>query len=93
MRAQPIGVDKTLVEWGICGASNIPHGSKPDADQPNLYYLHEIPKVNLEDKGIVERVQKGARSGMVTPSRLHANEHGLLTFARFLARRLTGAAA
>jgi hypothetical protein len=49
--------------------------------------------VNLEDKGIVERVQKGARSGMVTPSRLHANEHGLLTFARFLARRLTGAAA
>ena len=50
MRAQPIGVDKTLVEWGICGTFNILHGTKPDADHPILYYLHEIPKVNLEDK-------------------------------------------
>ena len=89
MRAQPIGVDQTSIEWGVCGAFNIPRGTKPNADHPNLYYLHEIPKVNAEDKGIVERVQKGARSGMVNPSRLHPNEHGLLTFARFLARSLS----
>jgi phenylpropionate dioxygenase-like ring-hydroxylating dioxygenase large terminal subunit len=88
MRAQPHGVNQTLVEWGICGSFNIPRGTKPDADHPNLYYLKEIPHVNTEDRGIVERVQKGARSGMVMPSQLHANEHGLLTFARYLSRCL-----
>jgi phenylpropionate dioxygenase-like ring-hydroxylating dioxygenase large terminal subunit len=93
MRAQPMGVDRTLVEWGICGAFDIPRGTAPDASHPNLYYLHEIPLVNAEDRGIVERVQKGARSGMVTPSRLQANESGLVNFARFLARCLSEKAA
>lgn len=88
MRPQPIGVDQVLVEWGVCGSFNIPRGTKPDADHPNLYYLKEIPHVNAEDRGIVARVQKGARSGMVKPSRLAPNEHGLLTFARYLTRQL-----
>jgi phenylpropionate dioxygenase-like ring-hydroxylating dioxygenase large terminal subunit len=88
MRAQPIAVDKTLIEWGIAGAFNIPRGTKPDPDHPNLYYLKEIPHLNIEDRGVTEAVYRGARSGMVSPSRLHPNEHGLLTFARFLARHL-----
>jgi hypothetical protein len=88
MRAQPHGVNQTLIEWGVAGSFNIPRGTKPDADHPNLYYLKEIPHVNTEDRGIVERVQKGARSGMVMPSKLHTNEHGLLTFAHYLSRCL-----
>lgn len=89
MRAQPITVDKTLIEWGIAGAFNIPRGTKPDPDHPNLYYIKEIPKVNAEDKAIVEGVQRGARSGMVRPARLQTNEHGLITFARFLSERFS----
>jgi phenylpropionate dioxygenase-like ring-hydroxylating dioxygenase large terminal subunit len=92
MRAQPIGVDKTLIEWGVAGAFTIPRGTKPDPDHPNLYYLKEIPHLNVEDKGVAEAVYRGARSGMINPSRLHPNEHGLLTFARFLARCLQDAA-
>jgi phenylpropionate dioxygenase-like ring-hydroxylating dioxygenase large terminal subunit len=91
MRAQPIAVDKTLVDWGVAGAFNIPRGTKPDASHPNLYYIHEIPKLNGEDRGVTERVQRGARSGMVNPSLLQPNEHGLLTFARFLSRCLSAA--
>jgi len=91
MRAQPIGVDKTLIDWGVAGSFNIPRGTKPDADHPNLYYIKEIPHLNIEDRGVTERVQKGARSGMVTPSKLQPNEHGLLTFARFLSRCLSTA--
>jgi len=93
MRAQPYGVNQTLIDWGVAGAFNIPRGTKPDPSHPNLYYLHEIPKVNVEDSGIVARVQKGARSGMVTPAALQPNEHGLLTFARFLSRCLSEAPA
>jgi choline monooxygenase len=88
MRAQPHGVGQTLVEWGVCGAFNLPRGTKADPSHPNMIFLREIPHVNIEDKAIVEAVQNGARSGLVRPSRLHPNEHGLLTFARFLARRL-----
>ena len=90
MRTQPLGVDKTLIDWGVAGSFNIPRGTKPDADHPNLNYIKHIPRVNIEDKNVTERVQKGARSGMVTPSRLQPNEHGLLTFARFLSRCLEG---
>jgi choline monooxygenase len=90
MRTQPIGVDKTLIDWGIAGAFNIPRGTKPDPNHPNLYYIKEIPHLNVEDKGVTERVQKGARSGMVKPSKLQPNEHGLLTFARFLSGCLSG---
>jgi phenylpropionate dioxygenase-like ring-hydroxylating dioxygenase large terminal subunit len=88
MRTQPISVDQTLVEWGVAGAFNIPRGTRPDPNHPNLYFMNEIPHLNIEDSGVVARVHKGARSGMVTPSRLSPNEHGLLTFARFLSRCL-----
>jgi phenylpropionate dioxygenase-like ring-hydroxylating dioxygenase large terminal subunit len=89
MRAQPIAVDRTLIDWGVAGAFAIPHGTRPDPNHPDLYYIKEIPHLNVEDRGVAERVQKGARSGMVTPSKLQPNEHGLLTFARFLTRCLS----
>jgi phenylpropionate dioxygenase-like ring-hydroxylating dioxygenase large terminal subunit len=88
IRAQPLAVDQTLVEWGVAGSFNIPHGTKPDPEHPNLYYLKAIPAVNLEDKVVVEGVQRGARAGLVRPSRLHPYEQPLLQFARYLASRL-----
>jgi choline monooxygenase len=88
MRGQPIAVDKTLVEWGVCGSFNIPRGAKPDPDHPNLYYLKAMPAVNAEDKTVVEGIQRGARADMVTPARLHPYERPLLLFARFLADKL-----
>jgi phenylpropionate dioxygenase-like ring-hydroxylating dioxygenase large terminal subunit len=91
MRCQPIAVDKTLIEWGVAGAFNIPRGTKPNPDHPNLNYLRAIPAVNAEDKPIVEGVQRGARAGMVKPAQLHPYERPLLMFARYLADRLGAA--
>jgi phenylpropionate dioxygenase-like ring-hydroxylating dioxygenase large terminal subunit len=88
LRAQPIDVDRSLVDWGIAGSFKIPRGTKPDADHPNLYYLKAMPAVNEEDKRVVEGVQRSARAGTVRPSRLHPDERPLLLFARFLASRL-----
>lgn len=88
MRAQPLDVDRSLVDWGVAGSFKIPRGTKPDADHPNLYYLKAIPVANTEDKRVVEGVQRNARAGTVRPYRLHPDERPLLLFARFLAERL-----
>ena len=88
MRMQPIDVDRSLVDWGIAGSFKIPRGTPPDPDHPNLYYLRAIPAVNVEDKAIVEGVQRGARAGTVRPSRLHPDERPLWLFARYLAERV-----
>lgn len=48
------------------------------------------PPVNIEDKRVVEGVQRSARAGTVRPARRHADERPLLLFSRFLAARLQG---
>jgi len=88
MRGQPLGVDQTRIEWGVCGSFKIPRGAKPDPDHPNLYYLKAMPVVNIEDKAVVEGIQRGARAGMVAPARLHPFERPLLLFARYLAEKI-----
>ncbi len=88
MRMQPLDVDRTLVDWGVAGAFKIPRGTPPDPDHPNLYYLRAIPAVNIEDKAVVEGVQRSARAGTVRPSRLHPDERPLWLFARYLAERI-----
>lgn len=92
IRAQPLDVGRSLVDWGIAGSFRIPRGSKPDANHPNLYYLKAMPVVNAEDKAVVEGVQRNAEVGTVRPGRLHPDERPLLLFARYLASRLQRAA-
>jgi len=86
MRMQPIAVDRTLVDFGLAGAFDIPDDVPPDPDHPEFHYLRLADMINEEDRTIVEAIQANSRSGMGTPGRLHPNEHGLLTFARFVAR-------
>jgi phenylpropionate dioxygenase-like ring-hydroxylating dioxygenase large terminal subunit len=87
MRTQPLAVDKTLIQWGVCGAFEWPEGTGPDPSHPNQYFVPGMVPVNAEDKRITESVQAGAYSD-VQPSELHKDEHGLYTFAKYLKRRL-----
>jgi choline monooxygenase len=90
LRMQPLAVDRTLVDFGLAGAFNIPDDEPPDPQHPEFHYLRLADTVNAEDRAIVEAIQTNARSGLGSPSRLHPTEHGLLTFARYINRRVRG---
>lgn len=90
MRMQPLGVGRTLVDFGIAGFFDIPDGVEPDPDHPEFHYLRLEHEINEEDRVIVEGIQRNAASGLGKPQRLHPAEHGLLTFARFLDDKLRG---
>jgi choline monooxygenase len=91
IRMQPLAVDRTLIDFGIAGAFNIPEGVPPDPSHPEFVFLQLADMINAEDQVVTEAIQANAGSGLGRPHLLHPSEHGLLSFARYLERQLRGA--
>ncbi len=84
---QPEGTDHVNIFWGVdVFPGTIPAGEEGEQRKQELRASFE--RINEEDRGVVEQIQRNVRSPFAEPGPIAPKERSLWEFQRYLARRL-----